>query len=60
MEGAGCGLKAKKVNHGAAGVFRAVACVTTLFAGTSFVSQTLPPIVDPRPIVIRPRMVAPA
>ena len=51
---------AGETDYDAAGVFRAVACVTTLFGGTSFVSQTLPPIVEPRPIVIRPRMVAPA
>ena len=31
---------------------RAVACVTMLFGGTSWVSQTLPPMVEPRPIVI--------
>jgi len=31
-----------------------------LFGGTSCVSQTLPPMVEPRPIVIRPKMVAPA
>ncbi|MGY2930731.1 hypothetical protein ACVWZ6_000333 [Bradyrhizobium sp. GM6.1] len=37
---------------------RAVACVTKLFGGASSVTQTLPPIVEPRPIVIRPRMVA--
>ena len=52
--------EAGETDYDAAGVFRAVACVTTLFGGTSFVSQTLPPIVEPRPIVIRPRMVAPA
>jgi len=38
----------------------AVAWVTTLPADTSLVTQTLPPIVDRLPIVIRPRMVAPA
>jgi hypothetical protein len=39
---------------------RACNWVTLLPGGTLRVSQTLPPIVDPRPIVIRPRMVAPA
>ena len=39
---------------------RACACVTLLPGGTSRVSQTLPPIDEPRPIVTRPRMVAPA
>jgi hypothetical protein len=37
-----------------------LACVTWLPGGTLLVSQTLPPMLDPRPIVIRPRMVAPA
>lgn len=40
--------------------FLAKACVTMLPGGTLCVSQTLPPIEEPRPIVIRPRMVAPA
>ncbi len=39
---------------------RACACVTLLPGGTLRVSQTLPPMVDPRPIVTRPRIVAPA
>ena len=38
----------------------AVGWATTLPGGTSSSSQTLPPIVAPRPIVTRPRIVAPA
>jgi hypothetical protein len=41
-------------------LLRTVAWVTKLLGGTSSVSQTLPPIVDPFPMTIRPRMVAPA
>ena len=36
------------------------ACITRLPGGTLRVSHTLPPIVAPRPIVMRPRIVAPA
>lgn len=36
------------------------ACVTRLPAGTDSVSQTEPPITEPRPIEIRPSTVAPA
>lgn len=32
----------------------------TLLPGTLRVSQTLPPMVEPLPMVTRPRMVAPA
>lgn len=39
---------------------RTSAWVTMLPAGTSRVSHTFPPIVEPRPIVTRPRIVAPA
>jgi hypothetical protein len=39
---------------------RACAWVTLLLGGTSRVSHTLPPIVEPWPMVTRPRMVAPA
>ena len=46
--------------HRGLALLRTVACVTKLFGGTSSVSQTLPPIVDPRPMTMRPRMVAPA
>jgi hypothetical protein len=38
----------------------AFACVIVLPGGTLRVSQTLPPIYEPLPIVTRPRMVAPA
>ncbi|WP_187435446.1 hypothetical protein [Bradyrhizobium cytisi] len=41
------------------GTFRAVASVTMLLCGTSRISQTFPPMVDPRPIAIRPRIVSP-
>jgi MFS family permease len=37
-----------------------LACVMRLPGGTLSVSQTLPPIDEPRPIVMRPRIVAPA
>ncbi|MNT00882.1 hypothetical protein D3C72_1353280 [compost metagenome] len=37
-----------------------LACVTLLPGATLRVSQTLPPMVDPLPIVTRPRIVAPA
>ena len=36
------------------------ACVRLAPAGTLRVSQTLPPMVEPLPMVIRPRIVAPA
>ena len=36
------------------------ACVMWLPGATSCVSHTLPPIVEPLPMVIRPRIVAPA
>lgn len=36
------------------------ACVTRLPGPTSLVSQTLPPMIEPRPIRILPRIVAPA
>ena len=36
------------------------ACVMTLSAGMLRVSHTLPPTIDPLPIVMRPRIVAPA
>ena len=36
------------------------AWVTWLPGGTLRVSQTLPPMTDPRPMVTRPKMVAPA
>ncbi len=39
---------------------RACTWVTLDPGGTLRVSQTLPPIVEPRPMVMRPRMVAPA
>lgn len=39
---------------------RALACVTLVSGGTLCVSQTLPPMDEPRPMVIRPRTVAPA
>src|SRR5262249_34944968 len=39
---------------------RSTACVMFAPAGTSCVSHTLPPITAPRPIVTRPRIVAPA
>ena len=41
-------------------LLRSCACVIWLLGGTLCVSHTLPPMVDPRPIVMRPRMVAPA
>ena len=41
-------------------VLRICACDTLLPGGTLWVSHTLPPMVDPAPTVIRPRMVAPA
>ena len=34
-------------------------CNTRVRGGTLSVSQTLPPMTEPRPMVIRPRMVAP-
>lgn len=37
-----------------------LAWVTLLPGGTLRVSQTLPPMVEPLPMVTRPRMVAPA
>ena len=36
------------------------ACVTRLPGGTPWVSQTLPPMEEPFPMVTRPRIVAPA
>ena len=39
---------------------RAIACAMRLPGGTLRVSQTLPPIDAPRPIVTRPSTVAPA
>ncbi|MET4388246.1 hypothetical protein ABIB73_004008 [Bradyrhizobium sp. F1.4.3] len=44
--------------------FRAAASVTMLLGGMSRISQTFPPMVDPRrivlqPMVIRPRIVSP-
>jgi hypothetical protein len=39
---------------------RLCACVMRLPGGTLCVTQTLPPMLDPRPMVMRPRMVAPA
>ena len=39
---------------------RLLACVTLLPGGTLRVSHTLPPMVDPRPMVTRPSTVAPA
>ncbi|SDV46103.1 hypothetical protein SAMN05216551_10179 [Chitinasiproducens palmae] len=39
---------------------RICACVMLLFGGTLCVSHTLPPMVEPAPSVMRPRMVAPA
>ena len=39
---------------------RSLACEMLLSGGQLRVSQTLPPITDPLPIVMRPRMVAPA
>lgn len=41
-------------------LLRTVAWVTKLFSGTSSVNQTFPPMVEPRPTTIRPRIVAPA
>ena len=41
-------------------LLRTVAWVTKLSGGTSSVSQTLPPMVEPRPMTMRPKMVAPA
>ena len=38
---------------------RTCACVMLLPGGTLRVSQTLPPMVEPRPMVMRPRIVAP-
>ena len=35
-------------------------CTSFVPAGTSFVTQTLPPMIEPLPMVMRPRMVAPA
>lgn len=40
--------------------FRELAWVMLLSGGTLWVSQTLPPMLEPRPIVTRPRIVAPA
>lgn len=39
---------------------RTLPCATLVPAGTLCVSHTLPPITEPRPIVTRPRIVAPA
>ena len=39
---------------------RTWACETLLPGGTLWVSQTLPPMTEPRPIVMRPRIVASA
>lgn len=39
---------------------RTLPCATLVPGGTLCVSHTLPPITEPRPIVTRPRMVAPA
>lgn len=39
---------------------RSGAWLMKLPAGTLRVSQTLPPMLEPRPMVMRPRMVAPA
>lgn len=39
---------------------RTCAWLMTLPGGTPRVSQTLPPMLEPRPMVIRPRIVAPA
>lgn len=39
---------------------RTFPCATLVPGGTLCVSHTLPPITDPRPIVTRPRIVAPA
>lgn len=56
-----CGLQKNGLSiYCALILLRTVACVTKLFGGTSSVSQTFPPIVDPRPTMIRPRIVAPA
>ncbi len=41
-------------------LFCSRAWLSRLPGGTSCVSQTLPPISDPAPIVTRPRIVAPA
>ena len=37
-----------------------VRCTSLAPTGTSFVTQTLPPMIAPLPMVMRPRMVAPA
>lgn len=39
---------------------RAGPCVIELPGGTARVSQTFPPMLEPRPMVMRPRIVAPA
>ena len=39
---------------------RALTCAMRLPGGTLRVNQTLPPMVEPGPIVTRPRIVAPA
>ena len=41
-------------------LLRTDACVTKLLGGTSSVNQTLPPMVEPIPTTMRPRMGAPA
>ena len=48
------------VADGAATTCSSRPCDTVLPGGTLRVSQTLPPMLDPRPIVMRPRIVAPA